>query len=147
MAQTFGQAATKGLTAAMASQRQSTENSREQHHQHFLKCLRLWNAMLPKKAGDDIDGELLAKGYYRMLGHLSIEQINDLTEMVLDNCKWFPTVAECRDLMARDSYSNPFRVEARRKELIALGYGTEEEVKALAGPSVQLIADNSDEAA
>jgi hypothetical protein len=64
--------------------------------------------MLPKRQGDDLSGELMAKGYQRMLGHLSEQQMGWLTEMVLDECKWFPTVAECKAMMARQTYANPF---------------------------------------
>jgi hypothetical protein len=126
---TFGQAATAGLTAAVGSQGQSTANSKEAHYQHFLKCLRLWGAMMPKKAGDDIDGELLAKGYYRMLGRLSTADMNALTEMVLSECKWFPTIAECREMMGRTGYDNPFYRSRRNDELNRLGY-TQQAVQA-----------------
>ena len=64
--------------------------------------------MLPKRAGDDIGGELMAKGYHRMLGHLSETEMGWLTEMVLDECEWFPTVAQCKAMMARQSYGNKF---------------------------------------
>lgn len=63
---------------------------------------------MPKRDGDETDGELLARGYYRMLRHLTVEQMNDLTDMVLARCKWFPTVAECKDMMSEQSYYNPF---------------------------------------
>lgn len=73
--------------------------------------------MLPKKAGDEISGELLAAGYHRMLGHLSEAEMSALTEMVLERCKWFPTVAECREIMAGQSYANPFYLARRSAEL------------------------------
>jgi hypothetical protein len=75
--------------------------------------------MMPKKAADEVSGELLARGYWRTLGEkLTEKQMSDLTEIVIDRCKWFPTVAECRELMAEKSYSNPFYV-TRRQELLA----------------------------
>src|SRR5690606_24745344 len=90
---------------------------------HFLKCLRLWEAMMPKKAGDEISGELLARGYWRMLGEkLTEQEMSDLTEMVLERCKWFPTVAECREIMGEQSYTNPFFRGTRHRELTRQGY-------------------------
>lgn len=101
---TFATAAETALTNATASPKPSTESSLES----FAKFIRLWNAMLPKRAGDDLGGELMAKGYHRMLGHLSPVEMGWLTEMVLDECKWFPTVAECKEMMGRKSYTNQF---------------------------------------
>lgn len=121
MATAFGKAAQQGLTVAADSQEQSTANS--DRYPHFLKCLRLWEAMMPKKAGDEMAGELMARGYWRMLGDkLTEQQMNDLTEMVLARCKWFPTVAECRDLMDEASYANPFYVARRQAQLSSNGY-------------------------
>ena len=107
---TFGQAVAAGLTNVVALQRRSTEESAsdERRNRNFLQCIRLWDAMLPKRQGDDLGGELMAKGYQRMLGHLTEQQMGWLTEMVLDECKWFPTVAECKTMMGRNSYANPF---------------------------------------
>jgi hypothetical protein len=78
--------------------------------------------MLPRKGGDDLASELMARAYYRLLGHLSQDEISRLTEMVLDRCRWFPTVAECRDIMAERSYHNPFFITSRAQELDRLGY-------------------------
>lgn len=122
MTKTFGEAAEAGLTAAAASPEHSTANSQEAHYQHFVKCLRLWEAMLPRKATDELSGQLLARGYYRMLGHLSEREMGWLSEMVLERCKWFPTVAECREIMAEQSYGNKFYLARRDAELSALGY-------------------------
>lgn len=78
---------------------------------------------MPKKAADEVSGELLAKGYWRMLGEkLTEKQMSDLTEMVLERCKWFPTVAECREMMAEPAYTNPFYITRRRDELAQHGY-------------------------
>lgn len=88
---------------------------------------------MPKKAGDEVSGELLARGYWRMLGDkLTEHEMSVLTELVLERCKWFPTVAECRDLMGEQSYSNPFFVNRRRAEL------DRHEYPALAAPTKAL---------
>jgi hypothetical protein len=79
--------------------------------------------MLAKRASDETDGELIARGYWQVLGSkLTEKQMSDLTEMVLDRCKWFPTVAECREIMAEPSYSNPFYVSTRQELLAQHGY-------------------------
>lgn len=111
MVKTFGEAAAAGLTGAQALQEQSTANSAsaESDRKVFYQCIRLWDAMLPSRAGDDLGGDLKAKGFHRMLGHLSAKEMGWLTQMVLDECEWFPTVAECKAMIARTDYSNPFR--------------------------------------
>lgn len=130
MATTFGEAARQGLTNAAASQEQSTANSGR--YPHFLKCLRLWEAMMPKKAGDEVSGELLAKGYWQVLGSkLTEQEMNALTELVLERCKWFPTVAECRELMAESTYANPFYVARLNSDLARNGYLPSSDTKRL----------------
>ena len=107
---TFGVAVATALTNVQDLSARSTEQlaSDEQAQKVFFQCIRLWSSMLPSRAGDDLSGELRAKGYHRMLGHLTPTQMGWLTEMVLDECKWFPTVAECKEIMARNNYANPF---------------------------------------
>lgn len=79
--------------------------------------------MLAKRASDDVDGELLARGYWQVLGSkLTEKQMGDLTELVLERCKWFPTVAECNEIMGEASYANPFYVSRRHDQLDRLGY-------------------------
>jgi hypothetical protein len=92
------------LTNATASQERSTGSSMES----FAKHIRLWSSMLPRRHADDIGGELIVRGFHRMLGHLSETQMGWLTEMVLAECKWFPTVAECNEMMGRKDYGNKF---------------------------------------
>ena len=101
---TFGQAAVTALTNAAESPKHAMGLSLES----FAKHIRLWDAMLPKRAGDDIGGQLIVKGFHRMLGHLTETEMGWLTEMVLDECEWFPTVAQCKTMMGRQSYSNRF---------------------------------------
>lgn len=66
-------------------------------------------AVLPKRGSDELSGELLANAYRRMLGHHTKAEINFLTEQVLGRCKWFPTIAECVEILAewrrRDQYT------------------------------------------
>ena len=78
--------------------------------------------MLPRKNSDDVSGELMAEGYQMMLGDLSEGALEALTRIVLERCKWFPTIAECKAIMGEESYSNPFYVARRSSELEANGY-------------------------
>jgi len=117
---TFGQAARAGLTSATDSQRRSTGASASP--EVFAKHMRLWLAMLPRKNSDDVSGELMAEGYSMMLGDLSEYALESLTKIVLERCKWFPTIAECKAIMGEESYSNPFYVSRRSSELTANGY-------------------------
>ena len=88
---------------------------------------------MPKRAGDELAGELMARGYYRMLGeNLSEQEMSDLTELVLDRCKWFPTVAECREIMNESDYANPFYRKRSAQRLERNGY------TALAAPTKRI---------
>lgn len=62
---------------------------------HFNQCFAVMDAALPKRSQDDVSGELLARTYRRMLGHLTKPAINHLSARALAECRWFPTVAEC----------------------------------------------------
>lgn len=64
----------------------------------FAKCMRLLQASLPRRASEDVAGELMVAAYQRMLGHMPREQVEFLTARALATCKWFPAIAECIDL-------------------------------------------------
>lgn len=66
-----------------------------------------------------------------MLGDLSEREMGWLSEMVIDRCRWFPSVAECRDLMGEQSYGNPFYGQRRARELDSLGYAPVSPILAL----------------
>lgn len=84
---------------------------------------------MPKKAGDELSGDLLAQGYWLALGSsLSVQEMDALTKMVLERCKWFPTVAECREIMGEQSFSNPFYRASETARLERLGYGKSPEL-------------------
>lgn len=95
--------------------------------------------MMPKKAGDELSGELLARGYWLVLGNkLTVREMDQLTEMVLEKCKWFPTVAECNDIMGEQSYSNPFYRSRQHDRLVREGYIPER----LAAPEAPVLLPN-----
>lgn len=67
---------------------------------HFNKCLRLMLAVLPKQKTDELGGELFVEAYRRQLGKYPNEAISYLTERVTATCKWFPTIAECLEILS-----------------------------------------------
>lgn len=56
-------------------------------------------AALPKRSHDDVSGELLIAAYQRKLGNLSAAQLSYIADKALGECKWFPTIAECLDML------------------------------------------------
>lgn len=67
---------------------------------HFIQCFRVLQAALPRKSSDELSGELLVAAYRRKLGHLSKAAISHLADQALDKCHWFPTIAECLEIVA-----------------------------------------------
>ena len=57
-------------------------------------------SILPRKADDEITGELRVHLYRRMLGTYPTAVISFLCEEVLRRCKWFPSIAECIEIIA-----------------------------------------------
>lgn len=80
--------------------------------EHFASCLRSLS-ILPRRADDDCTGEHRAKLYARMLGHLPAEAISFLARTALEHCQWFPSIAECLEIVARWQ-RNDDAVRARR---------------------------------
>lgn len=68
---------------------------------HFIQCFRVMKAALPRRASDDLSGELLVAAYQRILGSYCDEAISFLSEHVLRECRWFPTIAECLSIIGR----------------------------------------------
>lgn len=66
---------------------------------HFAKCLRIMLAVLPKQNTDEIGGELFVEAYRRQLGHLPNDAISHLADQATRECRWFPTIAECLELV------------------------------------------------
>ena len=62
----------------------------------FLRSL----AILPRRGDDDVTGEHRAKLYAKTLGHLPADAIGFLTRRALETCRWFPTIAECLEIVA-----------------------------------------------
>lgn len=113
---TFGQAAVQGLTAAAASQEQSTKAFQSfdvaDHKRAFLETFRRWSILFKRKDNDIENDKWLIAEYYDSLGHLSEQGLDLLTKQLKENCTFFPTVKECLDIMRpadRWDYGHPFR--------------------------------------
>ncbi len=66
---------------------------------HFAKCLRVMLAVLPRQNTDAIGGELFVETYRRQLGHFSDDAVAFLAERATRECRWFPTIAECLEML------------------------------------------------
>lgn len=67
--------------------------------QHFAKCFRLMSAVLPKQSKDELAGKLFVAGYQRILQSYPKDAISFLAEQAMTRCRWFPTIAECIDIL------------------------------------------------
>jgi hypothetical protein len=66
---------------------------------HFAKCIRSL-AILPRQAEDEVTGPLKHKLYQAKLGGYSNDALSYLASKALEQCKWFPTIAECLQILA-----------------------------------------------
>jgi hypothetical protein len=67
---------------------------------HFDKSLRAMS-ILPRRADDEVKGELRAHLYRRMIGHFPREAISFLAEQSLATLDWFPSPKQCLEILAR----------------------------------------------
>lgn len=56
-------------------------------------------AVLPRQSTDEVGGELFVAAYQRKLGHLPTAAINFLADKAMERCRWFPTIAECLEIL------------------------------------------------
>lgn len=66
---------------------------------HFNQCLRIMLAVLPKRSADEIAGELFVAAYHRKLAGKSNDEISFLADKAMERCHWFPTIAECLEIL------------------------------------------------
>lgn len=66
----------------------------------FSQCLRMMLAVLPRRGADDLSGELFVAAYERQLGTRSHDAITYLCDEAIRTLKWFPTVADCNEILA-----------------------------------------------
>lgn len=67
---------------------------------HFNQCLRVMLAVLPKRSLDEVSGELFVAAYQKKLGHYSDAAISFLADRAMERCQWFPTIAECVEIIS-----------------------------------------------
>lgn len=84
---------------------------------HLNKCVAVLDAALPRRNTDDVSGSLMAAAYRRKLGHMPKEQIDFLSNAILERCRWFPTIAECLEI-AGEWERQDARDKARARNLI-----------------------------
>ncbi len=66
----------------------------------FAELLRALT-ILPRRADDEVTGELRAKIYRRKLGGYSHDALKFMVSTALDELDWFPTIAQCQAILAR----------------------------------------------
>lgn len=66
---------------------------------YLAQCLRMMLAVLPRQNADDVAGELFVAAYKRHLGGYPQEAIEYLTDRATGECRWFPTIAECLEII------------------------------------------------
>ncbi len=67
--------------------------------EHFAKCMRSLD-ILPRRNDDELTGELKVKLYWAKLRHVPNAGWSYLVSAALDQCQWFPTIAECQRIIA-----------------------------------------------
>ena len=66
---------------------------------HFAQCFRLMSAVLPKQSKDELAGKLFVSAYQRILQSYPKDAISYLAEQAMTRCRWFPTIAECIEIL------------------------------------------------
>lgn len=94
--------------------------------QHFAKCFRLMSAVLPKQSKDELAGKLFVAGYQRILQAYPKDAISFLAEQAMTRCRWFPTIAECIEILQEWRRSD---AETRRRSHILQAIRREEEAR------------------
>ena len=56
-------------------------------------------AVLPKRSADEVSGELFVAAYHRKLADRSNDAISFLADKAMERCQWFPTIAECLEIL------------------------------------------------
>lgn len=68
--------------------------------QRFGQALRMMLAVLPRRQADEVSGELFVAAYERALGGYPAAAIDHLCDKAIRSCRWFPTVAECIEILS-----------------------------------------------
>lgn len=84
---------------------------------HFSQCLRVMDAALPRRTQGELGGELFYNIYRRQLARFPNEAISYLADVATRTCRWFPTIAECLDILGgwrRNDEAARRKIEAMR---------------------------------
>ena len=68
---------------------------------HFNQCMRTLLAVLPKRGTDEISGKLFVAAYQKKLGTYPGDAIGFLADKAMERCRWFPTIAECLEILSK----------------------------------------------
>lgn len=68
--------------------------------EHLNKALMGMMAVLPRQGKDATTGALMVEQYIRKLGNHPKGAIDYLWSKSIDRLKWFPTIAECNEIVA-----------------------------------------------
>jgi hypothetical protein len=93
---------------------------------HFGRTLRAMASALPRRASDEVSGELMLKVYQGRLGGYSRQAMTYLFNHAIDTCRWFPTVAECLEILSRWERSDE---HSRRRDLARRAVANEKETR------------------
>lgn len=85
----------------------------------FGQALRMMLAVLPRRGSDDLSGELFVAAYERQLGHHPRPAIEYLCDKAIAQCRWFPTVAECHEILTMWRRSDEHTARRFKAEAIA----------------------------
>lgn len=87
--------------------------------QQINQALLTLLAILPKRGSDAIAAALLCETYARKLRGYPKAQIDFLADRAMDQCKWFPTIAECIEIMGAWKRDDEFvRRKARAQSAV-----------------------------
>lgn len=81
------------------------------------RVLLMMKATLPRQNADDVSGALFVAAYERQLGGYPADAIQWLCDKAIATCRWFPTIAECHEMIEswrRDDYDTRRRLDALR---------------------------------
>jgi len=82
----------------------------------FNQALRIMLAVLPRQSSDEISGELFVTAYARMLIEYPADAITYMADRAMSECRWFPTIAECKDMLG-DWRRNDGHIKRRREAM------------------------------
>lgn len=89
---------------------------------HFSMCFRVIS-ILPRKADDDLTGEVRAKLYRRILGEYPADALSYLSESAIRTCDWFPTPHQCLDILSGWSRNDKYTRIRNRAATLARSEG------------------------